>query len=411
MGYEYSRVTIKNKMYPHQVLVYRDGVVFREASLFLYLLRSESLVLPSGVKLPRAGTGSSADTYRNNLFNFLNFLDAADIDFDRVSYETVVHDYQGEMLYGVWNKSSNESTDDIDDVDDVEEKLDRATTAPRVTLAIAFMEFLSLCGKVKSFATRTKLVHYSEDGITTTAGTLRTKPAYAEIKTKKDLKPIWFPAQLELVNWVEALYGSKVTRGRSFALICDLAHSCGLRRVEAVDFRAIWLEKAIWDDEFGVYETTIIGKGPKERQIQIPPDLYDALCDYAQRLRPDCESANLFVIRSAKACARNYTLNDLREDWERLLPKEWKENRFTFHSLRHFYACYLFMALLKQREESGRTVTPSQLRPIVQARLGHKSPFSTNRYLTWVNDHYFGARSVANRDTIDRKLTLDKNDD
>lgn len=180
----------------------------------------------------------------------------------------------------------------------------------------------------------------------------------------------------ELPAMLDAAAADAYDAPRAVALI-GLALGAGLRVAELCNLDAGDLAS----DATGCYIDIRAGKGHKQRQVPIAPDVYELVNAYlAETGRAVHRSADratpLFLSRKRQSSAGRLTTRQARRVIVACAERAGvgDHKRITPHALRHSYA----LDLLAGDPAAGR---PSAPLPVVSAMLGHSSIAITGRYL------------------------------
>ena len=169
------------------------------------------------------------------------------------------------------------------------------------------------------------------------------------------------------------------TAGHSMAALRDramflLMAATGLRISEVCGLSARDVADA---DEKDWKALRVVGKGQKEREVHVSPDVWTVVVAYLQRRQDELrEQVPLFAAtRRAKpirplAPDMRLSVSSVYERFKRLAKKAGLPEEFSPHSLRHFFAC--------EADAAGASVEAIRL------ALGHAGLGTTQKYLNRV---------------------------
>ena len=154
----------------------------------------------------------------------------------------------------------------------------------------------------------------------------------------------------------------------------QLVYACGLRISEAINIK-------LKDIEFTEGTLRVIGKGNKERQVYLKPNLLQALKEYIAESNP---RTYLFPGRGGD---RPITCRNMEDRFRKYVRTAGLPERVTPHTLRHSIAVHYLI--------NGAPIT------FVQRLLGHASLATTGIYTQLAND-------VTKRIALNTRTALDE---
>jgi len=178
---------------------------------------------------------------------------------------------------------------------------------------------------------------------------------------------------------VQALFAAfkgETAAERRDRIFFQLVYGCGLRITEAVNIK-------LKDIDFAEGTLRIIGKGNKERQVYLKPNLLQALREYIAETNP---RTYLFPGRGGD---RPVTSRNMEERFKRYVRAAGLPDRVTPHTLRHSIAVHYLI--------NGAPIT------FVQRLLGHESLATTGIY-TQLADGMIKEIALNTRTALDEVL-------
>jgi integrase/recombinase XerD len=349
-GFSYPDFPLLTWTKTDEVLQITTGMLFEEGHEFLsyYLL-----------KRGRVASKKTWNTYAHHMSSFFSFCED-----NNQNWRAISDDGEHEMLLSVYRDVS------IEDF-----KLSANSTNQYLRTIIKFYQYAVGQGWVSSLPYSLESVKVSSSRKHTflahvVSGTNETFSPDIMMTTAK--KPIKFLRTEEIQTLLEAI------KNPTLKLMVRLCLTTGIRKKELLSFALDVIRKPRPAEM--TCSVLIIGKGSKERSIDIPAALMNDLWIYVNELRfqqqkmSDVLSDLLFLTTEGRGWSDdgdgfNKALNNLN------LPF-----KVHPHKLRHTYATHTLKGLQK--------IKNTKFEPLMylQSRLGHSSITTTMQYLHLINE-------------------------